>query len=675
MVATFHVWFGKVSGGVDVFLLVSAYLMTRSLVARSEKGTLTRPLSYLIRKFSRLLPAAVAAITLILIGAFVFLPVSEWRLSLDAALSSLFYVENLRLQDATVDYFNAEHSSASPFQHFWSLSVQGQVFILFAALHFIGDVLARYLGFSVRKTLLGLFATLALGSFAYSVWLTDQNQAFAYFDTGARIWELAVGSVLALIHPWLRISQGFRTVASWLGVIAILACGFVLPVDSSFPGWAALWPITAAALVIISAGPPTRFGADRLLAHGILNKLGGYTYALYLTHWPVLVFFLWTTGTEQANWQQGFVILLVSGVLSFLISRCIEQPVATWLKRDQAPRLRWLPQVGWRSPLVLLASISLILSATSVGTTMLDQRTQKAIVALQEINISQLGANAGSSPGLTVDPVPAEPLVEGDWVEMGEDCYEDDPYRSALCYEIPPTEGEAVHSLYAIGSSHSTQFNGALLEAVNRHPEWLFRTQVAPACYYSTQIETGEHCIELWLQATAYIAAEKPDLVVMFGTQSHLDYELIQPELLGWLQEVMATSPQTHFVVLRDNPRIPFSLFECATRHGYDSDKCVFRYETSTDPEYIAAIEQTGATWVDLNGHICPNRECRPSLGGVVTYFDEGHLTGTFTRTLAQKFSESVSSVVDWWPERVYEEGEFIDRANNSDTLSDLNQL
>ncbi|MBO1805554.1 acyltransferase [Leucobacter ruminantium] len=674
MVATFHIWFGKVSGGVDVFLLVSAYLMTRSLALRSEGGSITRPVSYLIKKFSRLLPAAAVTIALITVGVFAFLPANHWQGSLSDALGSLFYFENMRLQDATVDYFAADRSSASPFQHFWSLSVQGQVFILFALLHLIGDAGARYLGFPVRKMLLGMFSVLAVGSFAYSVWLTDQNQAYAYFDTAARVWEFAVGSVLALVQPWLRVPWIVRSCASWLGIVAMLACGFVLPVESSFPGWAALWPVSAAALVIISAGAPTRFGADRILAHGALNKLGGYTYALYLTHWPVLVLFLWAVGLERVNWWQGLLILGVSGALSFVIARCFERPVAAWLKRDRPARKRWLPRTGWRSPVAILLSIVLVVGVVGAGTMRLTQQLRQDRAAIEALRVSEAGANAPGMTSRDTGPLPAVSLVTSDWVSAGQDCAADDPFLTELCYEIPAVEGEAERVVYAIGSSHSTQFNAALLEAVNRHPGWGFRTQVSPGCYYMSREGVGPECVDLWDRAAAYIATQQPDLVVLFGTQTYHEFEMTQPDLVDWIDDARHSYPGTRFVAMRDNPRIPTSLFECATRFGYDSDDCAFRYETSTDPAYIAALEEVGVIWVDLNGFICPDRECRPSQGGVVTYLDESHLTGTYVRTLAQKFSNAIVPAVDWWPRRVYEEGAFTDRARGNDVLEDLNR-
>ena len=677
MVATFHIWFGKVSGGVDIFLLVSAYLMTRSLTARSEIGGFTRPVSYLIRKFSRLLPAAAAAILLILLAVFLFLPIAHWKGSISDALGSLFYVENIRLQQAAVDYFAADHSSASPFQHFWSLSVQGQVFVLFAFLHLVGDLVARKFRLPVRTVLLVMFALLAVGSFVYSVWLTAQSQAFAYFDTGARIWEFATGSVLALVHPWLRISDGFRTIASWLGVAAMLACGFVLPVESSFPGWAALWPVAAASLVILAAGTPTRFGADRILTGGLLHAVGGYTYALYLTHWPVLVVFLYVAEIEHADPLQGLIILVISAILSFLIARLVEQPMTRWLKRDRPAKSRWLPKTGWRSPLAILACISLVVGAASAGNAAVDRNIAADWEAVEHLPVEHRGANAESESSSDAAPVPAPTIVTSSWVPTGPDCAADDPYLTRLCYEIPAVnspDGEEARTVFTLGSSHTGQFNGALLEAVNRHPSWTFRSQVAPGCYFQTREDVSDECINVWDQGARYIAETHPDLVVLFGTQTYEDFEMTQPNLVEWIAEASAASPETHFVTLRDNPRFPFSPFECAMQRSYDDLACSYEFETDTPPDYIEALEQAGAIWVDLNEFICPKRECRPTQGGVVTYLDDSHLTAPYVRTLAQKFTDAIRDDIGWWPRQVYLEGRYVDRATDDGLLADLNR-
>ncbi len=130
MVVTYHVWLGRVSGGVDIFLLISAFLLTLSFVRKVENGSPLKLVSHWLHLFKRLLPAAVVVILGVLIGTWAILPQSRWPDVLDEAWASLLYRQNWLLADSAVDYYAQDHSGASPLQHFWSLSIQGQVFIL-----------------------------------------------------------------------------------------------------------------------------------------------------------------------------------------------------------------------------------------------------------------------------------------------------------------------------------------------------------------------------------------------------------------------------------------------------------------------------------------------------------------------------------------------------------------
>ena len=130
MVVTYHVWLGRVSGGVDIFLLISAFLLTLSFVRKVENGRPLRLVSHWLHLFTRLIPAAVVVILGVLAGTWLVIPQSRWPDVLNEAWASLLYRQNWLLADTAVDYYAQDHAGASPLQHFWSLSIQGQVFIL-----------------------------------------------------------------------------------------------------------------------------------------------------------------------------------------------------------------------------------------------------------------------------------------------------------------------------------------------------------------------------------------------------------------------------------------------------------------------------------------------------------------------------------------------------------------
>ena len=129
-VVVYHVWFGRVSGGVDVFLMISAYFLTASFLRRLGTGDSMQPFSFWLRRFRRLMPAAAFTISATLLAVFLWYPQSSWAPIWRQAWASLLYFQNVELALNDVDYYTREELVPSPLQHFWSLSIQGQVFVI-----------------------------------------------------------------------------------------------------------------------------------------------------------------------------------------------------------------------------------------------------------------------------------------------------------------------------------------------------------------------------------------------------------------------------------------------------------------------------------------------------------------------------------------------------------------
>ncbi len=267
LVVIYHVFIGRVSGGVDVFLFISSFLLTGTIAARLERGDAVRVPTLLARTFKRLLAPAAVVVLATLAGAKLWMPPSTWPNLLDDALGSLLHVQNWVLIDRSVDYA-ARDSGTSPLQHFWSLSVQGQIFVLWPLLMAGAGLLARAVGWRPRRALVLVFAVIGAASLAWSIISTSANQPVAYFDTAARAWEFAAGSLLALVLPQLEKAMAARGVAlrvaaGWLGLVGLISCGIVLDVDGAFPGWIAAWPLACAALVLVAGSTGVRAAADR----------------------------------------------------------------------------------------------------------------------------------------------------------------------------------------------------------------------------------------------------------------------------------------------------------------------------------------------------------------------------------------------------------------------------
>src|SRR4051794_7648256 len=332
LVVVYHVWLNRVSGGVDVFFLVSGFLLTGQLVRAAERGPLG-----LRRRWSRTLlrigPAALAVLVSVAVAGFALLPEGRWAQTIRELLASALFLQNWQLAADAVDY-GARNNVASVVQHFWSLSVQVQFFVVWPLVVALVVLSARgqqeRLHTRLTLTSLGIFAA----SLSYSITLTATDQPLAYFDSVTRLWEFALGALLALWIDRIALGRRARVLMGWAGVVGLLLCGVVLQVGSVFPGYAALWPTVCGGLVLLAGRSGSRVGADRLLGARPVRYLGDISFALYLWHWPLLVLYLVSRDREDVGAAGGAAVIGLSLVLAVLTHRLVERPV---LARMTAP--------------------------------------------------------------------------------------------------------------------------------------------------------------------------------------------------------------------------------------------------------------------------------------------------------------------------------------------------
>lgn len=249
MVVLFHLFGdGKVSGGVDVFLVISAYLIAGSMLRALKSGSLSLVMRY-GRTFSRLLPSALLTILATTLGGLLLLPRTSWEGLLRQSAAASFFQENIYLATTGVSY-EAAGDGVSPFQHFWSLSMQGQFLLLWPAFTLLLIALLRRIDPNSRTI---IFAVLTLSmtalSFAHASRAVTVDQAAAYYSLSARFWEFGLGALAAVFI--FKIPRGKPLVGwlGWLGVVLILTSGFVVDGATTFPGPWALWPVTGTLLV------------------------------------------------------------------------------------------------------------------------------------------------------------------------------------------------------------------------------------------------------------------------------------------------------------------------------------------------------------------------------------------------------------------------------------------
>ncbi len=654
MVVTYHVWLGRVSGGVDIFLLISAFLMTLSFSRKVEAGKPLRLLSHWLHLLKRLLPAVVVVVLGVLIGTWAILPASRWPDVLDQAWASLLYRQNWLLAESAVDYYAQDHSGASPLQHIWSLSIQGQVFLLwpllFAGAALLRRALRRWTNLDGRLLNYRLILAVAFGgvfaaSLAYSVDQTATNQAYAYFDTRTRLWEFALGSLLALALPYLKPGRLMRLVLGWAGLAGMLSCGLLLTVDRSFPGFIALWPTLAAAAIIVAGRSGSRYGVDRLLTWRPLVALGDNSYALYLWHWPLLVLALAGMGISAPNLWQGLAIVAASVLLAVLTTRYVEKPLRDW---------HWPQRRAWRSAVVIAACGALLAAPVTLWQSQIV--ADEAAAASQPKELTPGAAalapeNAGKpTPDAKIIPAPA--AMKNEWADIDGLCTDgnvpSDPLLSGCLQNSRPEK--VTKKIVVLGDSHAQQYMAALGPVAKSHG-WEVVTLLKGNCRFGGEsAERDADCNAFNKASAAYVLKHKPDAVFTVASLTHKEapFETEVPRYLEGIKPF--TDAGIEVVGIRDNPRFTTNMPECVQTKGEDAAECNVPLQESlaASSPLDAYGKVSRLHLMDMSDFICADGTCPAVVGNVYVYKDDNHLTKTYVQSMIPMFEKRLLAATGW---------------------------
>ena len=324
--------------GVDVFFVISGFLITGLLLSDAAKGSVSLTKFY-SRRALRILPAATVVIIATDIASAVILNPFRARQVLDDSLWASFFAANIKFGRDGTDYFS--QADTSPLQHFWSLAVEEQYYLIWPALLaltvFVGPALwarlrgtrrsLRQRGPLPRGRIAAVLGVLFVASLAWSIQQTAQEPTAAYFSTLTRAWELILGALLAVCVPYLGLlPETVRAVLGWAGLAGIALAAVLFDETTPFPGSAALLPTVATAAVLAGGALAPRYGANRLLERQPLRFTGDISYSLYLWHWPLLILGAAYAGHELRI-RQNLLLVAVAFALATMSYYWIENPV------------------------------------------------------------------------------------------------------------------------------------------------------------------------------------------------------------------------------------------------------------------------------------------------------------------------------------------------------------
>jgi len=663
-VLLYHLWPQRVTGGfvgVDVFFVVSGFLITLHL-ARELASTGTIALGrFWARRARRLLPASFLVLGVTAIATLAVVPSGYWQQFFREIGASALYIENWVLAADAVDYLAAENL-ASPVQHYWSLGVEEQIYLVWPLLLVAVALLARTTTRLRRVALPVAVLAVLIASFAYSSALVVNGSPAAYFVTPARVWEFAAGGLLALVMTkGLRLPAAVASALAWTGWFGLTNTVLLFDTTTPFPGYGALPPVIFTLLIIIAGSPAARWAPTRVLSIRPVQWLGDVSYATYLWHWPLIVLLPFALDRELTTVDK-LVILLMTLVLAGLSTRFVEQPFRF------AP---WSRALSTRAVLASTVVLSLVFVGGSAAVWTTVQRSNDAALALAAERAAQaercFGAGAGLDPEgcaefATTSLTPSPALARDD----RHAAYSDSCITPTAGTEVRTCEYGNVESDFRvaiIGDSHAANWFPAFDRLANER-DWHLITHFKSACPESAAVKRNavleaETSCRAWNEqmATGDHIDAPYDLVVVSYSAAADSYDDRKAAIYGFISAWQKyIDDGSIVVVMADNARNTPEVVECLVRNEADPSACSVPFEQAYpgDDNMVAAAARIPdhAVVIETSDIFCGDEVCNAAIGGVVVYRDSHHLTKTFATTLSPYIGERLDSALALLPAR-----------------------
>lgn len=653
LVVVYHIWPHYLPGGfvgVDVFFVISGYLITGHLRQEIERnGTLSLRRFY-ARRARRLLPAASLVLVITAFAALLFAPKFKLLNIAYDMFASTLYAQNWRLLFQSIDYLGAEET-AGPLQHFWSLAIEEQYYIIWPLLLLgLANIMSKQ---SFRTGAMWLVSGVFALSLLASVIITRADQSVAYFATHTRIWELALGSLLAFVN-WHSASRILKASAGWLGLAMILFSAFSFSPETAFPGYAALLPTVGAGLLIWSGG--NDLPHERLLSFPAATFLGDISYSLYLWHWPVIIFAGYL-GLENVGVAQGVGLMLLSIGLAWWTKTFVEDGFRKDKVSSQPVRIRRL-----KSRTLGLATVcmGLSLSASAGVYAWVIHQGAKGQEMVTELFPGALAVT--NAPPMPVwrpgEPVlPSPELAREDMPSSYDNsCHQSVRHTKPKGCSIGVENGDKLVVL--VGDSHAANWIPAF-EVLSKTQNWQVISYTKSACSLTLKDiqargKRYDECTDWSINVLADLVEMKPDLVVLgrsVGARFHESdsRSASDAEAVGMLNEVFSRIRDigAEVALIRDTPRMPFDpmlCFDDMTKCSADRAETLKRY----DPLIDAANRDGAAALIDMTDGLCRDDLCHVVEGNVIVWRDWHHLTETYSRTLAPLLGRKLSNALNW---------------------------
>lgn len=649
--------------GVDVFFVISGFLITQHLVSEVRRDGRISFRNFYIRRARRILPMAILVIVVtVLAGYLVFWP---WQAASSAAdgLWSALFVSNIAFAVRGVDYFSADQTSI--FQHYWSLSVEEQFYIVWPVL-IVVTALVAFKKFGVTRSLVATTVTVGVLSLVWACVDTATSPTSAYFSTFSRGFEFAVGGLLAVLASRLSsIRASFRPWLSLAGVIVIFVSVWGVNPVSGFPGPMALLPVAGAAMYIAAGTGAPRDVQIWPLRTRAVTYVGDISYSLYLWHWPVIMILLALVPRESIVIPAALVLTVALSAASY---RFIERPIgkSVWLIRPRKTR-RFTRSVVRRNVAWMVGVLVVVAGGIAAGDYTLrtfvssgNSAAASVQVRLQEgqpevatalVEQMQIAIADGADRQTWDNLKPAISDIANYGAALTTDCWTSADSEPRTCLRGDPA---AEHTIVVFGDSIAMNAAFGVDAFIEEHPDWNLRVFAKLGCA-AQQVPASApgggpytSCEEFREWAVSEIHEIGPDAIWLTSALPRTMPDVSADDVVEvWDRGLFATLSELEgagetFVVMP--PPAGEDLAFCSRPYNTPGD-CGSRISErwiQVRDSSAATTQAVDARLVDTAMWFCDeNGACPAVIGDYIVRRDERHLT--------YDFGSSLGSLVAAW--------------------------
>jgi peptidoglycan/LPS O-acetylase OafA/YrhL len=651
--------------GVDVFFVISGFLITRMLLESSDRPWPEVIGGFYVRRARRILPAALVTLAVTtLVARLVLSGARADRVATDGVWAALFGA-NWHFADVGTDYF-ASSTPPSPLQHYWSLAVEEQFYLVWPVLLVLAFAVVRVVRRGTAgRTSLVLACVVAVASFAWACRQSAADPTWAYFSTSTRAWEIAVGAALACVATsCARLPERVREVVAGTSLVLIVLAAVLIGDGTRFPGPGAAIPVLAtAAFLAAGTGTPRPLGVHRLVTTRPVLHLGVLSFAVYLWHWPVLV--LADAVLDGPQWLRAAAVIVTTLVLAEVTYRLVERPfLRTGGRAERVHPWRWAVVAG-------AAAVVMLAALPGPGA----ERPATAAAPLPTLgalpdSADPMGAMTGTlqaqmaeSLAATGFPTTVPPVDQPDdgvtpeMTDFSARCLNPpDPTDTAACSFVPTKPNG--RTVVILGDSIATAWLPGIREALA--PEGYTVHAVTFSSCPPAPVDLGvgtkaqrEECVQGRAAALDQVDRLEPDLVVASTHQDTFGGIVVDAPALDvhqtYVQALVELGERVRgaggrLVLLGPPPAGPSPLacggpmqrpVDCVTSSYGNFDATLFAFST--------AAEQGGFGFVNTAPWFCVETSCPVFAAGRLIRWDDAHLTHQFATYLAPLLREHLT--------------------------------